>query len=243
MKKFKKSVSVCAAAFAFCLVFALGVKVDAAQKELEGGILIDEGNLTAETMVGDMTTAQFAISSASLSTDSITVQVARPADADYVEVELCDRNGNHIASDEASIYASFDEGVKNNTVYMYRARAFTRDYDYTTRQYVNTYGNWSGFRTFVKIKCKGMKSTGYGSSKRVTFKTPKIKGVKKFNVTMSTKRDKGFKKVATVKPGKRVTVTKFNKKNLKRFKSYYFRVIPKMSNNLTSDLYGTITAY
>lgn len=242
MKKLRKSLGLFAAAFAMCMVFALGAKVNAAQKSIEGGILIDEGNLTTQPMVGNMTTDNFVISGASLSNGSITVAVARPADADYVEVELCDRNGAHIASDEASIYAFFDN-VKNNTVYLYRARAYTKDYDYTTGQYVTTYGNWSGYRAFVKVKCKGMKSKGIGSRKQVTFKVPKIKGVKNFTVTMSTKRDKGFKKVKTVKPGKKITVTKFKKKNLKRFKSYYFRITPKLNNKISSDLFGTITAY
>ena len=108
MKKLRKSLGLFAAAFAMCMVFALGAKVNAAQKSIEGGILIDEGNLTTQPMVGNMTTDNFAISGASLSNGSITVAVARPADADYVEVELCDRNGAHIASDEASIYAFFD---------------------------------------------------------------------------------------------------------------------------------------
>lgn len=242
MKKIRKSLGLFIVAFALCMLFAVGAKVEAAQKNIEGGILIDQGNLTAEVMVGSMTTDNFAISTASLTTGTISVAVARPADSDYVEVELCDRNGNHIASDEASLYAFFDN-VKNNTLYLYRARALTRRYDYTTRQYVTTYSNWSGFRAFIKIKCKGMKSKISGTRKEVTFKLPKIKGVKNYTVTMSNKSDKGFKKVKVVKPGKKITVTKFKKKNLKRFTTYYFRITPKLNNKLKSDLYGTIKAY
>lgn len=242
MKKFRKSIGLFAAAFALCLTFAVGVKVDAAQKEIEGGVLIDEGNFSVEPAVSGMTTANFAISSASLYSKEISVAVACPEDADYVEVELCDRNGNRVASDpEASIYA-FIDNVKNNTVYLYRARAYTRDYDYKTGQYVTTYGNWSGFRAFVKIKCKG-KSRSIGGRKQVYFKVPKIKGVKKYTITMSKKKDKGFKKIMNIKPGKKVTVTKFKKKNLQRFKSYYFRIIPKLNCKINSDLYGTVTAY
>lgn len=243
MKKLRKSLGLFAAAFAMCMVFALGAKVNAAQKSIEGGILIDEGNLTTQPMVGNMATDNFAISSAGIYTSSISVAVVCPTDADYVEVELCDRNGAHIASDDGVLSHAFFDNVKNNTVYLYRARAYTRDYDYTTGQYVTTYGNWSGFRAFVKIKTKQGKSKISGSRKQISFKLPKIKGVKKYTITMSTKEDKGFKKIATAKPGKKITVSKFKKKNLKRFKTYYLRITPKLNCKISSDLIGTLKAY
>ena len=44
---------------------------------------------------------------------------------------------------------------------------------------------------------------------------------------MSTKRDKGFKKVKTVKPGKKIKITKMKKKSFKFGKTYYIKITPK----------------
>lgn len=45
---------------------------------------------------------------------------------------------------------------------------------------------------------------------------PKVKGVKKFTLYMSTKSDKGYKKVKKVKPGKTVVISKFKNKAFKK---------------------------
>ena len=61
-------------------------------------------------------------------------------------------------------------------------------------------------------------------SKKVRIKTPKVKGVKKFTLYMSTNRTKGYKKIKTVKSGKTITVSSFKKKSFKKYKDYYYYI-------------------
>lgn len=57
--------------------------------------------------------------------------------------------------------------------------------------------------------------------KKVTIKWKKLKGVSGYEVYMSTKKTKGFKKITTIKKAKKI---KFTKKKLKSKKTYYFKV-------------------
>ena len=49
--------------------------------------------------------------------------------------------------------------------------------------------------------------------------------------------DKGFKKVKTLKPGKKLTMTKFKKKAFKTGKTYYIRIQVKTKKNITCGNY------
>lgn len=57
--------------------------------------------------------------------------------------------------------------------------------------------------------------------KKLTITWKKMKGVNGYEIFMSTKKNKGFKKIATIKKAKKV---KFTKKKLKSKKKYYFKV-------------------
>ena len=102
--------------------------------------------------------------------------------------------------------------LKKNQLYYYRVRATS--YNYSTGQYVPV-SNWSygyGINTGVcTVKLSG---------KKVRIKTPKVKGVKKFTLYMSTNRTKGYKKIKTVKSGKTITVSSFKKKSFKKYKDW-----------------------
>ena len=106
--------------------------------------------------------------------------------------------------------------LKKNQLYYYRVRATS--YNYSTGQYVPV-SNWSygyGINTGVcTVKLSG---------KKVRIKTPKVKGVKKFTLYMSTNRTKGYKKIKTVKSGKTITVSSFKKKSFKKYKDYYYYI-------------------
>ena len=114
-----------------------------------------------------------------------------------------------------SLYYAFFT-LKKNQLYYYRVRATS--YNYSTGQYVPV-SNWSygyGINTGVcTVKLSG---------KKVRIKTPKVKGVKKFTLYMSTNRTKGYKKIKTVKSGKTITVSSFKKKSFKKYKDYYYYI-------------------
>lgn len=62
------------------------------------------------------------------------------------------------------------------------------------------------------------------SSKGQTISWDTIKGADRYALYMSTKKDSGYKKVATTKSTKKL-ITKFNKKKLKSGKKYYYYVV------------------
>ena len=131
------------------------------------------------------------------------------------QVQLLNYNKKKVvATDECSLYAFFT--LKKNQLYYYRVRATS--YNYSTGQYVPV-SNWSygyGINTGVcTVKLSG---------KKVRIKTPKVKGVKKFTLYMSTNRTKGYKKIKTVKSGKTITVSSFKKKSFKKYKDYYYYI-------------------
>ena len=96
---------------------------------------------------------------------------------------------------------------------------------------------WSEPKAFVTATDNKFKFKGIKNKKACSIKVPKIAGVKNYTVSMSTKRDKGFKKVKTLKPGKKLTMTKFKKKAFKTGKTYYIRIQVKTKKNITCGNY------
>lgn len=243
MKKMGKYAIILWGVLLCCFIFSMNVRAKSAVGiKCETSVSLEEYDQEGdqlEIMLDRMKKSDFYLYSASLSSNKISVSVTIPSGATYVQVELCDRNGKHIAYDEARVYANF-QGVKNNTVYLYRARALKRKKNAATGQFESTYGQWSKYRAFVKVKCKSVDSNESGKNKEITFKVPKIKGVKSFTLSMSKKRDKNYVKIKTVKPGAKVTVSTFKNKKLKRSKTYYIKVTPNLKKNVDSDMTGIV---
>lgn len=206
MRKMKKSLTILTAIFALCMAFALTVKVDAA---------------VAEVM--DVPTSNFKVSYMTPDKTYVGIQVVY--NGDWTQVGLFDVYGNLVASDVCASYATFN-GLSRNKIYYYRAR--TVAYNYQTGTYDATSG-WSGAKAFstINYSLKAVKG-----KKAFTVKAPKVKGVKNYKVYMSKKRDTGFKKAKTIKAGKKIKITKYNKKAFKFYQYYYVKVVPQLSSGV-----------
>lgn len=86
-----------------------------------------------------------------------------------------------------------------------------------------TYGPWSGYEYDASSKSVTARRSKDG--KKITLKWKKVSGVSEYQIYVSTKEKKGYKKVATVSSKKTsYTVTKYNKKNLKKGQKYYVQL-------------------
>ena len=208
----KKITRIFALALAFVMAFALQAPVNAAEK---AAVPVMDREMEATTMMTDVINQNFApYYNSSTKKASLTIEVNSSGVYRY-QVQLLNYNKKKVvATDECSLYAFFT--LKKNQLYYYRVRATS--YNYSTGQYVPV-SNWSygyGINTGVcTVKLSG---------KKVRIKTPKVKGVKKFTLYMSTNRTKGYKKIKTVKSGKTITVSSFKKKSFKKYKDYYYYI-------------------
>ena len=75
------------------------------------------------------------------------------------------------------------------------------------------------------------------SKKVVIPKAKKAKGIKSFTVYISRNKNKGFKKVKTVKPGKNVVISKYKGKVIKNGQIYYIKIVPNLKNKVKSDIF------
>mgnify|MGYP003372472694 CR=1 FL=1 len=241
----KKSMKIFAAAFALCLTFALGANVDAAETKLKEEIAVNEAAAAVTPMVSDISKANFLTGSYSTqvsSSNTIRVVGIAPADADRVEIGVFDTNGNLIARNEAYVsrYSNYQfngyvQGIPKNKVVMIRVRAMQR-IAYTSTY---TYGNWSEPRASVFLKMKAKEYENFRSGyESLLVKTKKIKGIKKYKIQISKKRDTGYKTVKTIKAGKSLKVAKYKGKGLRVGRTWYIRVIPILNSKVPSDLYA-----
>ena len=210
----KKITKVFAFAFAFMMAFALQAPVNAAEKTAVQAVNQNQAQATvqADTYRHGVSSLYYSKSSKKA---SLTISVVSNSSNYYYEVQLLNYTKKKVVGKTTCArYAFFD--LKKNQLYYYRVRATA--YDYTQGKYVPV-SNWSygyGINTAVcTVKLSG---------KNVKIKVPKVKGVKKFTLYMSTNNKKGYKKVKTVKPGKTVVVSKFKKKAFKKGKYYYYNI-------------------
>ncbi len=105
--------------------------------------------------------------------------------------------------------------IKQGKAYAYRVRP------YITTDAGKVYGEWSNYRYYGASK-----SAKYSTSnKKISLKWSKISGMNWAKISISTKEDKGYKKVAIVNASKKkYTISKIGKKNLKKGKSYWVKL-------------------
>ncbi len=140
-------------------------------------------------------------------TGSITLNFGN---SDYKEVQLLTRGG--ALKESTKCYSSaYFYGIKSNTLYYCRYR------------YIDYYGDaiteWSSKKPCALFNVSVKLSRG-----KVRFKVPKVKGIKKFKIYMTTTSGSGYRKIKTLKPGKSFRVSKFKGKKFKYYKNYYYRV-------------------
>lgn len=244
MKKIRKSLGLFIVAFALCMLFAVGAKVEAAETKLKEEICLDEGSLISVPMVSNISKANFGCTSSSYFVSNLnTVNVVgyAPSDAYYVEAGVFDSSNQMVTSKKAYCYGGkfscYISGISKNKVYYVRVRAIQK-INYSQE----ILGAWSEQRAFVFLKLKAKEHENYSTGyEYADITTKKIKGIKKYKVQVSNKRDKKYKTVKTVKAGKKVTVSKYKGKKLKLRKTWYIRVIPILNSKISSDIYALYT--
>lgn len=156
------------------------------------------------------------------------------------DVQLAPVKGKGTKEKSAKQYQSYiDMGkLKANTMYKYRVRAYV-----TLSNGTKKTGSWSDYRYMVSTTAKGGRT--YGGIKIVL---PKMSGVNKAVISVSTKKDKGYKKCATISgltKSKTYVIKKYGKKALKKRTSYYVKVeyyAGKKASTM-SDIYGSLSVY
>ena len=119
----------------------------------------------------------------------------------------------------------FRNKFKYNVMYKYRARAYV-----TTTDGRKITGDWSSYRYVVNPK-KSQYNVGSG---KIKLKWSKLTGVTKIKVQVSTKENSGYKTAATLKGTKTsYTLSKYNKKALKKGRNYYVRILYYSGSNLS----------
>lgn len=122
----------------------------------------------------------------------------------------------------------FRNKFKYNVMYKYRARAYI-----TTTDGRKITGDWSTYRYVVNPK-KCQYST---SGRKIKLRWSKLTGVTKIKVQISTKEKSGYKTAATLKGTKTgYTLSKYNKKALKKGKKYYVRILYYSGSNLSDNI-------
>ena len=220
----KKITKVLALALAFMMAFALQAPVNAAEKATVQAV--NQNQAQAAVQVGGV------YASVDYLSDSyVGIKVNNSAGA-YLEFCLCDNKGKVIQTKYANPYTSYVlYSVKKNRLYFYKFRAV--QYDYSQGKYI-PYSGWFKSALFTTAKYKVSK---VGNSRKVKIKTPKVAGIKNYKIYMSLKKNKGWKKVKTVKAGKAVVVSKFKGKAFKLNKNYYYKIVPNKGQAYISGFY------
>ena len=222
MKKFRKSIGLFAAAFALCLTFAVGAKVNAADVHAEVGSVVDK-----KDEMSLMNVSSYGLSYVYTDGRTAGFDIAYDYDGQYTRIGVFDVNGRLVGQEDALSYALIS-GLQPNKLYYYRAQTVSGKGGVATSA-------WTNPRAFTTILDKKVKVKGVENKKAFTVKVPKVAGIKNYTISMSTKRDKGFKKVKTVKPGKKIKITKMKKKSFKFGKTYYIKITPKTKTNMNCE--------
>ncbi len=232
----RKITRIVAAVLALMMVIAVQVPVNAAEKTAVATL---NKEVEATTMMTDVTNQNFAPSYKS--DTEICYAVGVPADVTGVQVCLYNYKGKKVATQNV-FPASYGAVVRyvrfkiaKNKTYTIKART------YLTVNGTTIYGNLSKARAFttlvnIKARYKANYRTGKKSYTVILPKAKNVKGIKSFTVYISKNRDKGFKKVKTVKPGKNVTISKYKGKAIKTVQTYYIKVVPNLNCKVKSDV-------
>lgn len=153
-----------------------------------------------------------------------------------IQWKILTRNGKKVKAKGTTTYMSFSAKVPSNQVYKLMVRGYSQPGG------KKFYGPWYK-KTIVPEpkmnKAKLVKGT------KVKLSWRKVKGATKYVVYASTSRNKGYKKVATVKKNKNsVVISKVKGKKLKKYKSYYFQVQAVAGKNKsTRSVYQDVFIY
>ncbi len=132
-------------------------------------------------------------------------------------------NGKKLVSKSDVYGASSSFSVKNNEMYTVKVRAHMT---LNGKNYVSAWSDKAYLFTQPMISTARV----YKSGKKVklSVKWGKVSGMNSYDIFISDKETKGYKKAGTVKASKgSATITKFGKKKLKASKKYYVYIVGK----------------
>ena len=117
-----------------------------------------------------------------------------------------------------SITLSTYKGYK--TAAKLRVRPFIKSY-YNDTTY---YGAWSSYKKIVPQPI--LKDAKLIDGKKVKISWNKVTGASKYTIYMSTKKDSGYKKIATLGASKTsYTISSFKGKSFVKYQNYYYKVV------------------
>ncbi len=226
----KKFLATAALALGLVLAVAAPTKASTTTGTAEialNNVQADEG--AGALAVYDLDRSNFAVSY--VGTNAVGINLAT-----HSQVELYTYQNKYVGSTYAYTYASFSN-LSKGQVYKVRIRSYDKYYDSTLGTYVEEYGNWTDYKTFVtRFNYKYKYTRNYKKkTKTIKFIFPKVKGISNFKVYMATSKDGKYTKVKTIKPGKSGTVKSFKKKKLSTKKYYYVKIVPTFTSKLPTE--------
>lgn len=171
--------------------------------------------------------ADFGIYPGSIAASTVTFAAKDPnLKANGYELEVRNLKGKVVKTISSSSTYSAATKFSKNTPYKYRIRF------YATNGVQKLYSGWSGYRYFWLNNVTGKKHYSYTSSyAKIKLKWPKVSGTKGYTVKMATSKDGKYKTVKKLsKKAKSVTLTKYGKKKLNKYKTYYIKVVAKIKD-------------
>lgn len=171
-----------------------------------------------------------------ISSGDVYIKVKKPSDRyeiDY-DMRILNRKGKVIRFSEKTLGIEEFESLKKNQLYYYQIREVeTTSYPWGGESV--TKGAWTKKVPFIIAQYP---VSQVGTARKVRIKMPKIQGVKNYKVYISDKKNKGWKKLKTVKSGGSVIISKFKGKALKKNKKYYYKIVPNKGVNSTIAWFG-----
>lgn len=136
---------------------------------------------------------------------------------DGYQFQLQDYKGKSLMTKDVTYTSVSVDPFKRGVFTQARCRA------YITVDNKRIYGAWSPYNyNATDSKASATRSR---NRKKITLKWSKVKGASGYAIYVSTKSDSGYKKVKTLKANKtKYTITKFNKKSLKKYQKYYVQI-------------------
>lgn len=157
------------------------------------------------------------------------LQYVKSVYVEYDKIESCsgyqytikNSSGKKVHSGDLGTYSSqLNFSIKNSEeVYTVKIRSYL---DYDGQRY---YGEWSDACYCIK---QATLTKAKMAKKKVSIKWKKVKGATGYDIYMSTKKNKGYKKVKSVSAKTTsATISKLAKKKLSSKKKYYVYVVSK----------------
>lgn len=151
-----------------------------------------------------------------------------------VQLQVCDKDFKLVANKFPVMNIQKIDKLSRNRLYYYSGRSIR--WNQKLGKYV-AISDWAGKKAF----CTAKYSVSLVSSKstKVAFKVPKIEGIKYYRCYMSTSAKSGYKRVATMYPGKKYVASKFNGKTFTYGKKYYYKIYPITTLGVVAEPYSS----